>query len=59
MLAVDVELNDSGTGVEVEHASLVRTARRLFEGTVFAEPSRHWLDFDPSLVTTSGEHRGY
>ncbi|CAG2154158.1 2-methylaconitate cis-trans isomerase PrpF family protein [Cupriavidus numazuensis] len=58
-LAVDVELNDSGAGVEVQHASLVRTARRLFEGTVFTEPSRLWRDFDPSLVTTSGEHRGY
>ncbi|MDM0072686.1 PrpF domain-containing protein [Variovorax sp. J31P207] len=39
-LTVEVGLNASDAGVEVSQASLVRTARRLFEGTVFVEPSR-------------------
>jgi 2-methylaconitate cis-trans-isomerase PrpF len=44
-IAVDVELDQSGTEVDVRKASLVRTARRLFQGTVYAESSRlPWLE---------------
>ncbi|MDM0072670.1 PrpF domain-containing protein [Variovorax sp. J31P207] len=56
-LTVDVALGDSDAGVEVRQASLVRTARRLFEGTVFVEPSRlSWTPARPSTAEPGGPH---
>ena len=44
-ITVDVELDQTGIEVEVKRASLVRTARRLFQGTVYVESSNlPWLE---------------
>ncbi|MGI5144712.1 PrpF domain-containing protein [Streptomyces sp. CA-106110] len=39
-VTVKVQLAETTAGIDVVRASLIRTARRIFEGTVFAEPSR-------------------
>ncbi|WP_254650846.1 PrpF domain-containing protein [Streptomyces sp. GbtcB7] len=56
-LSVEVELSESGSRVDVVRASLIRTARRIFEGTVFAEPSRlPWAGEQSHVVNESGHH---